>query len=150
MTGYRETEQVLLLAAQRIEELTGVKTAVYAFSLSARRQDDPAGDMPEEVKIATIVAKTLKIPYREMITGGRERILADARSITSYLIRQIHPDITYIRLARFFKKDHSTIVYDVRKCETLVKNDKRFREKFLACCEAIQRITLSDAIEADI
>lgn len=50
-------------------------------------------------------------------TADRSKSVTQARHLVLYAIRRIHPNITFVEMAKFFNRDHTTILYAIKKVE---------------------------------
>ena len=65
--------------------------------------------------------------------------VADARRIFCYLARSLM-GFTYKEIGDFIYKDHSVVVYHVKKTENLLQVDKKFERLYRMCLKALPQI----------
>ena len=90
----------------------------------------------EELK--SIVNKTFSI---DILKRCRKRELVDARRVFSKILRE--RGYTLITIAKYLKKDHSTIINLMISVDTILKTDRMLLEKYIIC-----RDTFLDGREA--
>ncbi len=132
-------EQILALA-QRFQDfryLQGILIKLFAFKELLKRdiderdfehilnntEDRGSGTMSSEL-ILSITANYFKLRVDDLVGGSRKQNIALARQVAMHLCRQLLGS-SYPALGRIFGgKDHSTVLYSVRKIEELQKDDK--------------------------
>ena len=132
-------EQILALA-QRFQDfryLQGILIKLFAFKELLKRdiderdfehilnntEDRGAGTMSSEL-ILSITANYFKLRVDDLVGSSRKQNIALARQVSMHLCRQLLGS-SYPALGRIFGgKDHSTVLYSVRKIEELQKDDK--------------------------
>ena len=85
---------------------------------------------PEPIKIEKIiseVARTYDISEKDIISKRKTAELAKARQIAMYIARET-TELSYKPIGEAFGKDHTTVLYAVKKVETWLKSDAREKE----------------------
>ena len=84
--------------------------------------------------ITTLVSDTLEMPIDKIINSSKGDMEASAaRHIAMYLIRKYIPRVTLAEIGRFFKRDHTTIMYAIDHIEGVVFVKDTVSEKVLKC-----------------
>ena len=79
-------------------------------------------------EIMGLVTEEFSISARDMIGKSRTQAISLPRQISMYLCRQL-TDQSLEEVGRYFGgRDHTTVLYAVKKIEKRVKDDKMFRE----------------------
>jgi hypothetical protein len=88
----------------------------------------PVRPRPSEgpvARIQRVVAEHYRIPFREMTSARRSRDVARPRQVAMYLARELTP-FSLPTIGKFFgNRDHTTILYAIRKIGDLDENDPR-------------------------
>lgn len=79
-------------------------------------------------KILNIVAYQLNIPEVNILGRDRVRETTRARKIAIYFIRTITND-PYQQIAKFFKRDHSTIITSFKQISAKIRTDANFKKE---------------------
>jgi len=82
------------------------------------------------INIINSVSYVLKIDKKEIYSSLRLRHLVDARRICYVLIRELY-HYPLLTISKHFKKNHATILHQMKVHETLVKFDKAYQSNFL-------------------
>ena len=132
-------EQILSLA-QRFQDfryLQGILIKIFAFKELLKRdiderdfehilnntEDRGAGTLSTEL-ILSITANYYKMRVDDLMGSSRKQNIALARQVSMFLCRQLL-GASFPALGRVFGgKDHSTVLYSVRKIDELQKDDK--------------------------
>jgi chromosomal replication initiation ATPase DnaA len=88
--------------------------------------------------IMDIVTAVTGVTEAEMKSPSRLREISDARCLLFGLHLEYSDRMTYAELGRMVNKDHSTVVFNLRKFRTLTDTDPAFRVK-REKCEAMLR-----------
>lgn len=78
---------------------------------------------PEPIKIERIieeVARTYRVSESDILSKRKTAQLAQARQIAMYIARET-TELPYQAIGESFGKDHSTVLYNVRKVEEFLK-----------------------------
>lgn len=135
-------EQILTLA-QRFQDfryLQGILLKLFAFRELVRREitdkdfdhilsntEEKSTDSITPQAILSIVSENLGVSIKEIVGSKRHQQIAQARQIAMYLCRNIL-GLSYPALGREFGgKDHSTVLYSVKKTEELRKDDDELK-----------------------
>ncbi len=138
-------EDVAFLIAKRIDtnirELEGAITKVLGIAQiteraittelveEALRGVVTARSRPIAVSdVMNLVSGEFSISPRELTGKGRAQTVSLPRQVCMFLCRQL-TDLSYEEIGGFFSdRDHTTVLYAVRKIEKRVKDDRMFRE----------------------
>ena len=85
---------------------------------------------PEPIKIEKIiseVARTYDVSENDIISKRKTAELAKARQIAMYIARET-TDLSYKPIGEAFGKDHTTVLYAVKKVETFLKENPHEKE----------------------
>ena len=85
---------------------------------------------PEPIKIEKIiseVARTYDVSEKDIISKRKTAELAKARQIAMYIARET-TELSYKPIGEAFGKDHTTVLYAVKKVETWLKEDAHEKE----------------------
>ena len=137
------TKEQILLLSQKFNDfrsLQGILIKLFAFKELVRKdlakkdferilthsEDQSTPALTVDMIINT-VAGHFKIPPNEIKGGKRVKEIAQARQIAMYLARQLVGD-SFPALGRMFGgKDHSTVLYSVKKVQSLQSDDKKMK-----------------------
>lgn len=77
----------------------------------------PAGLTPRAYNLRIVSEIEMKhgLPAGSIMSRQSSRLIAKARSQAIAAIRNEHPHWTLMRLGRFFKRDHSTIIHYLKR-----------------------------------
>jgi len=88
--------------------------------------------------ITSLVSNTLSIPFDKIINSSKGKMeISAARHISIWLIRKYIPRVTLAEIGRFFKRDHTTIMYAISNIEGLLSVKDADSEKILKCENAL-------------
>jgi len=76
--------------------------------------------------VLLVCSDRLRIPMKTIIGKDRHKRVALARQATYYVARHT-TGMSYPELGKLFHRDHTTILYGVRKIEKIVKRDEKVR-----------------------
>jgi chromosomal replication initiator protein len=136
-------EQVLTLA-QRFTDfryLQGILLKLFAFKELVKKDltqkdfqhilsntEEKATDDLTPKKIMTVVSEHFNIHVRDLTGTKRHQHIAQARQVAMYLCRQML-NTSYPSLGRAFGgKDHSTVLYSVKKINQLQEDDLELKQ----------------------
>ena len=136
-------EQVLTLA-QRFQDfryLQGILLKLFAFRELVRKDidkkdfehilnntEEKTAEALTPEAIMKTVSEHLGVNLKELTGNKRHHSIAQARQVAMFLCRQLL-GISYPALGRAFGgKDHSTVLYSVKKMEQLQQNDKDLKQ----------------------
>jgi len=84
--------------------------------------------------ITTLVANSLEIPFNKIVNSAKgDMEVSAARHIAMFLIRKYIPGVTLAEIGRFFKRDHTTIMYAIDHIEGVVFVRDAIADKVLKC-----------------
>jgi chromosomal replication initiator protein len=81
--------------------------------------------IPQE-KITAAVLQHQSLTFAEINTNSRKRELAYARMLCIYMLR-MYSELNGNRIAKLFKRDHTTVIYAMRTINNLVQVDEKVR-----------------------
>lgn len=133
------TKEQILTLAQRFKDfryLQGILIKLFAFRELVRKDlskkdfehilnntEERTTDTLKPEQIIQVVADDLSVSVKDIQGGKRHAPIAQARQIAMYLCKKLLP-ISYPALGRAFGgKDHSTVLYSVKKIEQLSDDD---------------------------
>lgn len=88
--------------------------------------------LPEPIKVEKIiaeVARTYNVSEGDILSNKRTAALALARQVAMYIARET-TELSYEAIGNSFGKDHSTVVYNVRKIDAFLK-DKPYQKELV-------------------
>lgn len=68
-----------------------------------------------------------------IFSKGRPRNVVEARMACSYILRQVGR--TFVEIAKYMKKDHTTIIYHINSAKALIETDPNFAKKYVRARE---------------
>ena len=80
-------------------------------------------------RVSEMVALYLGIGHKGMLSKSRSRHLVDARRIVYNIIKSTY-GYTLCFIGTHFKKNHATIIHNIRAHENLMKYDKNYAEHY--------------------
>ena len=80
----------------------------------------PVGDGPRVKTIVATVAAWFDIEPQHVT--GRSFAHARPRHIAMWLCRHLRPDLSYPQIAHRFDRDHTTVMYAVRRMDTVMRD----------------------------
>lgn len=135
-------DEILELIAEKItsniRELEGVLNRIVAYrglinteitvdvALDAMKSYHATGKpavTPENIVEAT--AKFYHLKIEDIMGIRRTKTIALARQIAMYMMREILGH-SHLKIAKFFEKDHTTVMHNINKIEKTVENDADF------------------------
>lgn len=136
-------EQILLLAQrfQDFRQIQGILTKLFAFKellkqdigakdferILSNTEDKPGNTLSPEMVIS-ITSRRFSVEPSEITGSKRHQAIAQARQVSMFLCRRLL-GMSYPQLGRAFGgKDHSTVLYSVKKIEELQKDDKSLKK----------------------
>ena len=100
--------------------------------VQATVRDVITDDKPEPIKVDNIineVAKTYNVSVSDILSNRRTASLALARQVAMYIARET-TDLSFKQIGESFGKDHTTVLYNVNKIETFLK-DKPYQKELV-------------------
>ena len=99
----------------------------------------PANDRTPTVEaIKRLVCECYNVRLAEMDSPRRARSVARPRQVAMYLAKQL-TQLSLPDIGRRFGRDHSTVLYGIRKIEGLMKDDKALEEEVEALRRKFER-----------
>ncbi len=89
-------------------------------------------EKPEPIKVENIineVGKTYNVSVGDILSNRRTANLALARQVAMYIARET-TDLSYKQIGESFGKDHTTVIYNVNKIESFLK-DKPYQKELV-------------------
>ena len=145
--GFEIEENIAFYIAEHItvntRQLEGVVKKLYAFvSIDNKRptistvqgfiRDVINDTKPEPIKVETIiseVSKTYNVSEADILSNKRAASLVLARRVAMYIARQTS-ELSYDEIGECFGKDHTTVLYNVKKIEEFLK-DKPYEKELI-------------------
>lgn len=93
--------------------------------------------MKTERQILETVAATTGISIAQMQSKSRERCHVDARYLAMYFIRFNRPDVSFKKIAKIFKRHHSSVINAIQCVEDWCAVDTAFQYKYLQSAEPL-------------
>jgi hypothetical protein len=81
------------------------------------------------VSVIDAIETSLSITYNQIISKARKREIADARHLYMYFMRQFGFSLHSIGIS--INRDHSSVVFGIKKVRTLIDIDPLFKDKFV-------------------
>ena len=78
-------------------------------------------------RIKAVVAKHYGLKPEDLITQNRQKSVSDPRQIAMYLSRRL-TNLSLIKIADSFERDHATILYGNDKINKLIKKDTELKK----------------------
>ncbi len=100
--------------------------------VQATVRDVITDDKPEPIKVESIineVAKTYNVSVSDILSNRRTASLVLARQVAMYIARET-TDLSFKQIGESFGKDHTTVLYNVNKIETFLK-DKPYQKELV-------------------
>lgn len=145
--GVKLDENLVFYIAEHIKsntrQIEGVIKKLRAFSsiqshaltlsiVQSTVRDVITDDKPEPIKVENIineVAKTYNVSVSDILSNRRTASLALARQVAMYIARET-TDLSFKQIGESFGKDHTTVLYNVNKIETFLK-DKPYQKELV-------------------
>jgi len=106
-----------LFQVSKLSPVKGIKRTLETANLSLFMQE---------------ICKHFSLNINAMFGTCRKREYADVRSICQHII-YTYTYLTIVRIARFFNKDHTTIVHSLNKVEELYPRYNDFQQQYRMC-----------------
>ena len=145
--GISVEEDLVFFIAEHIKEntrqLEGVIKKLQAYITLQKKipnvsvvqnfiRDVVADNIPEPVKIEKIiseVAQTYNVSESDILSNRRTQELVLARQAAMYIAREM-TDLSYEQIGKFFAKDHTTVIHNVKKIEKFLQ-DKPYQKELV-------------------
>ncbi len=109
-------------------ELTGERANINTAKMAIR--DLQSENPPTEVivdRVISEVSRTMNVTPEDILSQKRTAAVSRARQVSSYVVRTI-TGLSTENVGKFFgARDHSTIVYAIKKVEEMMQRDPSFR-----------------------
>lgn len=87
--------------------------------------------------IKKIVSNYYTIPVEDLSSKNRSQKIVFPRHVAMYISRQL-TDLSLIKIAESFNKDHSTVIHAIEKVESLISEDETVKDEVEAIIEKIE------------
>ncbi len=77
-------------------------------------------------KILTYVSQKYNIPTEDIIGKRKTDVIASARQIAMYLLRELSDSLSFSEIGKVFNRDHATVIAAVNKVKERMKADSGF------------------------
>lgn len=118
---------------KKLQALITINKKIPTFTLVQGFIRDIINDTkPEPIKIDTIideVAKTYNVSRQDILSNRRTSDLVLARQVAMYISKQT-TDLSFKAIGEEFGKDHTTVLYNVRRIEEFLK-DKPYQKELV-------------------
>jgi chromosomal replication initiator protein len=91
---------------------------------------------PSVSEIIACVAERFGAPVDEILSDRKERRIARVRQAAMALAHELTWQ-SYPAIGRAFRRDHTTVMYAVRRARALAEHDLDFAARLAACREAL-------------
>lgn len=84
-----------------------------------------------DTTVAQVIDRVSALFYlerTEILSERRSRDIAQPRQLAIYLVRQLRPDLSCMRLGRHFNRDHTSILHALKRGADLVEKKPEYRE----------------------
>ncbi|MCT1796842.1 chromosomal replication initiator protein DnaA [Helcococcus kunzii] len=78
-------------------------------------------------RIKEVVAKYYNLEPQDLVKQNRQKSISDPRQIAMHLSRQL-TNLSLVKIADSFERDHATVIYGDDKVKTLMKEDESLRK----------------------
>jgi chromosomal replication initiator protein len=123
--------QFVKFAEQQQEELS-----LQCFQ--AYWEDKEKNLTAEPMNIIKIVAQTMEIPIEGLVGTSRKPGINEARELAIYIIRTLC-QISYPKIARYFNRNHSSIMLSYKKMVKKLAEDHELEKKYKTILEVFQK-----------
>jgi len=132
--------EIIFQAPEQILDNSPLRKKLPPREWAPRPLDQVNPDYPEVVRIQQIVAKHFAVDIYDLLKPGKEgrgsNRVASARRVAIYFCWK-QTGQSYPFLGRCFgRRDHTTIMYSVRRCEQLIETDS-YAAADIRACEAL-------------
>ncbi len=93
-----------------------------------RREQEPRSPVASPEKIREEIAGAWRVRPEALAGKTRTRTVTEARHVAMYVMRTML-EMPFTEIGRCFGRDHSTVLYSVRKVERRMKLDDAFRDR---------------------
>jgi len=108
-------------------ELQQDELSVHCFQAYWEYKERKRNTATEPMNIIKIAAHAMEIPVEELIGPSRKPKVNEAREMAIYSIRTLC-QISYPAIARYFNRNHSTMIISYKKMQKKLSNDPRLEE----------------------
>lgn len=116
--------QGILLKLVAFKDLMHTEVSEYDFNQIIEHTDTPKATPLTSDIIIDVVAEHFMLPTKDLLSEKRHQKIVTARQIAMYLCRNLLGS-SYPALGRVFGgKDHSTVIYAVKKVKTFIVKNK--------------------------
>lgn len=93
----------------------------------AARAGGPDSRGPSLMAVADTVARACQLPRAQLFGTAQDRRSARARHLCMYLLRELCAGASYPTIGFFLKRDHTTVIYGVRRIAQELERDAALR-----------------------
>ena len=87
--------------------------------------------LPVTIKrIVDEVSRTTGVSVEDIYSKKRTANIANARKMSFYIIRNV-TDMPYSKIGEEFKKDHTTVIYNIEEMEKIIANNSTLHSQVL-------------------
>ena len=76
------------------------------------------------------ISQKLHLSVNQIKSDSRDHSFSEARFILMHFAHY-YLNMTKVAIGEFLNRDHSTVVYGMKKCNNLLDTDKDFQRKFM-------------------
>ncbi len=118
------------------EQLTAMSTKIKIHSASSERIRQA---------IMTTVCDVFDLNAEDLVGRSRLKQITIARHAYCHLCSSLDPTSTLMSIGRSIRRDHSTVINSIKKCNNMRETDYRYAGKFQQCIEK-----LSESADEDL
>lgn len=97
---------------------------------------------PRVRDIIDCVSEQWGVPVRTLLSDRREKGVACVRHAAMTLAYEMTPH-SFPALGRMFRRDHTTVMYAVRRCQALAEHDLDYAARLAKCRDALAPVGAS-------
>ncbi len=91
--------------------------------------------MPRHV--LTVISRMTYLPVRALMGERQDRKAAHSRQLAMLLMRETQPDMGIMKIARFFAKDHNTVIHGIKAARGRIKRTGTARKQYKQICQEL-------------
>lgn len=76
-------------------------------------------------KLKSSICQYYGITWSQFEGGSRQHRVCEARGLFCYLARALYPEIRFVDIRRFVKRDHSTVVHGINRVQGYLDESDR-------------------------
>lgn len=93
--------------------------------------------------ITQVCCQVWGVTFSRMLAPGKERAVARPRQAAFKILRD-RGGVSFPEIARYFGRDHSTVVHGYRKAAELIAGNTEFRENYEHVCALLDEAAVSE------